>query len=93
MGGFVDGKTTDMLVDEQDSNILSLLGELLKGALDGGLLRLCVDDEVVLLAVRRVGDVLLCPIRISQPFLLVFQLSVYIPSSSLLLFIWHVKES
>lgn len=51
-------RTTDMLIYEQDTNVLSLAGELFKGCLDGGGFGLLVDDEVVLLAVGRVGDVL-----------------------------------
>ena len=47
-----------MLIYKQNTDVLSLLGELLKGAFDGGDFGLLVDDEIVLLAVRRVGDML-----------------------------------
>jgi hypothetical protein len=42
-----------MLVDEQDGNVLALRGEAVKGGLDGSVVRLCVDDEEVLLRVGR----------------------------------------
>jgi hypothetical protein len=45
--------TTHMLVDEQDGNVLALGGEAVKGGLDGSVVRLCVDDEEVLLRVGR----------------------------------------
>ena len=47
-----------MLVDQQNGNILSLLGETVKGVFDGRGLGLVVDHEVVLLRVWGVGDVL-----------------------------------
>lgn len=47
-----------MLVDEQNGNVLALGGEAIEGGLDGRRLGLCVDDEKVLLAVGRLGDVL-----------------------------------
>ena len=52
------GSTTYMLVDKHNGDILALLGELIEGALDRAVLCLLVDDQVVLLAVGRVGDVL-----------------------------------
>ena len=47
-----------MLIDKHNRDILPLARELVKGALDGGVLGFGVDDEVVLLRVRRVRDVL-----------------------------------
>lgn len=47
-----------MLVDEQNGNVLSLLGKVVKGLLDGRGLGLVVDNKVVLLRVGRVGNVL-----------------------------------
>jgi hypothetical protein len=47
-----------VLVDEQDGNVLALVGELVEGGLDGCVVGFGVDDEEVLLAVGRVGDVL-----------------------------------
>lgn len=47
-----------MLIDKHNRDILPLARELLERALDRGVLRLGVDDEVVLLRVGRVGDVL-----------------------------------
>ena len=38
-----------VLVDEENGNVLALLGEAVKGLLDGVCLGLVVDDEVVLL--------------------------------------------
>lgn len=49
---------TDMLVDQDDADVLALLGEGIKGGLDGRRLRLAVDDEEVFLRVGRVGDML-----------------------------------
>jgi hypothetical protein len=48
----------DVLVDEQNGNVLALAGELVEGGLDGCVVRLCVNDEEVLLAVGRLCDVL-----------------------------------
>lgn len=48
----------NVLVDQQNCNVLALLRELVEGSLDGRVLGLCVDDEEVLLAVRRLRDVL-----------------------------------
>ena len=50
--------TTYVLVDQQDSNVLALRGEAVKGRLDGAVLRLGVHDEEVLLRVWRLGYVL-----------------------------------
>ena len=47
-----------MLVYEQDSNILALLGEAIECSLDIGGLGLCVDDQEVLLRVRGLCHVL-----------------------------------
>lgn len=47
-----------MLVDEQNGNVLALRGEAIESGLDGRRLGLCVDNEKVLLAIRRLGDVL-----------------------------------
>ena len=49
---------TDMLVDQEDADVLALLGEGIKGGLDGRRLCLAVNDEEVLLRVGRVGDML-----------------------------------
>jgi hypothetical protein len=49
---------SNVLVDKQNSDILALLRKLVKRRLDGRVLRLCVDDEEVLLAVWRLRDVL-----------------------------------
>jgi hypothetical protein len=46
-------QATHMLVDEQDGNVLALRGEAVEGGLDGSVVRLCVDDEEVLLRVGR----------------------------------------
>jgi hypothetical protein len=48
----------NVLVDEQNGDILALLGELVKSRFDGRVLSLCVDDEEVFLAVWRLRDVL-----------------------------------
>ena len=47
-----------MLVDEDDADILALLGEALEGILNGRRLRLAVHHEEVLLRVGARGDVL-----------------------------------
>jgi len=47
-----------VLIYEHDRDILPLLRELVKGALDRRVLGFLVDDEVVLLGVRGIGDVL-----------------------------------
>lgn len=52
-----------MLVDEDNGNVLAFLGEAVKGLLDGVSLGLVVDDEVVLLSIRRVGDMLHSEVR------------------------------
>jgi hypothetical protein len=52
-----------VLVDEDNGNVLALLGEAVKGFLDGVSLGLVVYDEVVLLSIRRVGDVLCSKVR------------------------------
>ena len=49
---------TYVLVDQHDRDVFPLLGELVEGPLDRARFRLLVYDEVVLLAVGRVGDVL-----------------------------------
>jgi hypothetical protein len=51
------------LVDEDNGNVLALLGEAVKGLLDGVGLGLVVYDEVVLLSIRRVGNVLCSDVR------------------------------
>ena len=50
-----------MLVYEDDSNVLAVSCEAVKGLLDRCGFRLVVDDEVVLLRVGGVGDVLCGP--------------------------------
>jgi len=52
------GGCTHVLVDEDNGNVLALLGESVKGTFDRGVLRLGIDDEEVLLRVWRRGDVL-----------------------------------
>jgi hypothetical protein len=52
-----------VLVDEDNGNVLAFLGEAVKGLLDGVSLGLVVDDEVVLLSIRRVGDMLHSEVR------------------------------
>jgi len=47
----------DVLVDEDNGNVLAFLGEAVKGVLDGVCLGLVVYDEIVLLSIRRVGNV------------------------------------
>jgi hypothetical protein len=47
-----------MLIYEQDGDIFAVLGEALKGIFNGGIFRLLVDDEEVLLGIWRGGDVL-----------------------------------
>lgn len=47
-----------MLVDKQNGNVLALAGELVKGSFDGRGFRLGIDDQEVLLAVRRLGYML-----------------------------------
>jgi hypothetical protein len=54
---------SDVLVDEQNSDIFALAGELVECGLDGRVLGLGVDDEEVLLAVRRLCNVLRESIR------------------------------
>lgn len=48
----------DVLVDQEDSNVLAVVGEVVEGSLDGRVLGLGVDDEEVLLAIWRLCDVL-----------------------------------
>lgn len=52
------GRGTYVLVYQHNRDILPLLRELIKGPLNRTRFRLLVYDEVVLLAVGRVGDVL-----------------------------------
>jgi hypothetical protein len=47
-----------VLVDQYDRNVLSMLGELVESFLDSGLLGFGIDDEVVFLRVRGLGDML-----------------------------------
>lgn len=49
---------TYVLVDEHNSDVLPLPGELVKSLLDGRLFGFGVDDQVVLLRVRCVGHML-----------------------------------
>lgn len=55
-----------MLVDQDDADVLALLGEGIKGGLDGRRLGLAVDDQEVLLRVGRVGDMLRVPVFSSK---------------------------
>jgi hypothetical protein len=52
---------TYMLVDQNNCNVLPLPGELVECFLDSGLLSFGVDDKVVLLRVRSLGDMLCSP--------------------------------
>jgi hypothetical protein len=52
-----------VLVDKDNSNVLAFLGEAVKGLFDGVSLGLVVDDEVVLLSIRRVGNMLYSEVR------------------------------
>jgi hypothetical protein len=52
-----------VLVDEDNGNILAFLGEAVKGLLDGVSLGFVVYDEVVLLSIRRVGNMLYSEVR------------------------------
>jgi hypothetical protein len=52
-----------VLVDEDNGNVLAFLGEAVKGLFDGVSLGLVVDDEVVLLSIRRVGNMLYSEVR------------------------------
>lgn len=47
-----------MLVDQDDANVLSLLGEAVEGRLDSGVVRLGVNNEEVLLRIGASGDML-----------------------------------
>lgn len=58
----------NVLVDKQDSDILALGSEVIECRFDSSILRLCVDDEEVLLVVRRLGYVLDSQINFSVPF-------------------------
>lgn len=58
-----------MLVDKQDRNVLALLGEAVECGLDGAVLRLCVNDEEVLLCVGGLCHVLQSVNRPSSPSL------------------------
>jgi hypothetical protein len=53
----------DVLVNEQDSDIFALLGKLVERGFDGCVLRLCVDNEEVLLGVWWLRDVLGTTVR------------------------------
>ena len=55
-----------MLVDQQDRNILPLAGEAVEGSFDGAVLRLCIDDEEVLLCVWGLRHVLLSSVACSR---------------------------
>ncbi len=56
-------RMTDMLVDQNYPDIFPLCGKALKGRFDGGIVRLGVHDEEVLLRVWRRGDMLRGRIR------------------------------
>ena len=47
-----------MLIDQEDGDILPLLRERHKGLLDSRVLSLRINDEEVLLGIRRCGDML-----------------------------------
>jgi hypothetical protein len=47
-----------MLVDQEDSNILSLCCEHLESFLDGCIVRLAVDNQEILLRIWRGGNML-----------------------------------
>lgn len=48
----------NVLVDKQNGDILALIGEAIEGCLDGRVFSLGIDDEEVLLSVRRGSDML-----------------------------------
>jgi hypothetical protein len=52
------GMTTDVLVDEDDANVLSVLGESVERRLDRARLCLAIDDQEVLLRICTGGDML-----------------------------------
>ena len=47
-----------MLIDQYDANVFPLGGEVLECMLDRGVLSLGIDDQEILLRIRRLGDVL-----------------------------------
>lgn len=53
-----------MLVDQDNANVLAVRRKLVKGRLDGRIVRLVVDDEKVLLGVRAGGYVLSMSVRL-----------------------------
>lgn len=50
--------STYVLVDQNNGDVLPLLGELIESLLDSCVLGLAVHDQVVLLRVRGLGDML-----------------------------------
>ena len=49
---------TYMLIDQKNANVFPRLGEPLERLLDSGIVRLAVDNQKVLLRIRRCGDML-----------------------------------
>lgn len=47
-----------MLIDEQDANVLAVVGEAIESLFDCRVVRLRLDDEEIPLRVRGGGDVL-----------------------------------
>jgi hypothetical protein len=47
-----------MLIDQENPDILPFICEPLKGFLDSGIVRLAIDNQEVLLRIRRSGDML-----------------------------------
>lgn len=47
-----------MLIDQENGNVLAVLGEAVKGVFNGRVIGLCVDDEEVALRVWWCSDVL-----------------------------------
>lgn len=47
-----------MLIDQNNTNILAVLGKSFKGSLDGLCIGLVIDDKEILLAVAARGDML-----------------------------------
>jgi hypothetical protein len=47
-----------MLIDQQNTNILPLSCESVESFFDGGIIRLAIHDEEILLRIRWLGDML-----------------------------------
>lgn len=58
------GRATDVLVDQDDADVFPVVGESVKSRLDGGGVRLAVDNEEILLGVGAGSD-MLCLVNVS----------------------------